>query len=115
MRTSRTSLVASVLLGAIAFAWTYGRPSSAFVSAIAFSLGVALVTLSFTELARALNAWLSHEARLPWIGGGVLVGLGLFAAGASFITRGATLAFDWVAIAGVLATIGGVHVQQRAR
>ena len=115
MRDTRMSLVVSALLGVVAFAWTYLRPSSAFVSAITFSLGVALVTLAFAELARALNAWLSHEARLLWIAGGVIVGAGLFATGASFITRGASLAFDWVAIAGIFATIGGAQMQHRAR
>ena len=115
MRSSRISLFASVLLGVVAFAWTYFRPSSAFVSAITFSLGVALVTLAFTELARALNAWLSREATLLWIAGGVIAGAGLFATGASFLTRGASLAFDWVAIVGIFVTLGGVRVQQRAR
>src|SRR5215831_13212436 len=115
MRRSRMSLVVSALLGVAAFAWTYARPSSAFVSAISFSLGVALITLAFTELARALSAWLSHDAKLRWIAGGLIVGTGLFATGASFITRGASLAFDWVAIAGIFVTLGGAQVQQRAR
>jgi hypothetical protein len=115
MRPSRIPVVVSVLLGVLAFAWTYGRPSSVFVSAITFSLGVALVTLAFTELARALNAWLSREATLLWIAGGVIAGAGLFATGASFLTRGASLAFDWVAIVGIFVTLGGVRVQHRAR
>jgi len=118
MRHSWIPLIASALVGAGALlvASPFGGPFLiSWWPALSFALGVALVTLALTELGRACTAWLSRAATLAWIGGGVLAGLGLFATGASFMVRGASLAVNWVAIAGILAAIGGVRVQQRAR
>ncbi len=112
--TSAAILFVSAAAFLVASPWQ-ARIAATWMPAVNFALGVGLVTLSFVELGRAAVAWLTHAAALGWIAGGAVVGLGLFAVGSTSMVHARERAFDWIAFAGIVVTIGGLRWQRRFR
>jgi len=91
-----------------------GRLAAEWLPDVSFALGVSLNLLAFVYAGRAVAAWLARSATLGWIAGGMLLGIGLFVAGASSIVNAFSRSLDWGAIAGILVGIAGAQLQQRA-
>ena len=91
------------------------RVAHSWMPAIDLAIGTSLVLYSFIEIGRSLIAWVGHAAAPQWILGGLVLGAGLFTAGASSIATARVMAFDWVACAGIFTALAGVQIQSRAR
>jgi len=118
MRRTWLPLVAAALMFGMALlvASPFGdRFATSWLPAFDFALGVALVTLAFLEIARAVVGWFTRAGSMRWVIGGLITGGGLFTAGASSMVHSRALAFDWLALFGVAITIAGVQLQHRAR